>query len=125
MKPYSAAVPDERGRVRVLLQEQAEREVAALGHGRVKYNQDHYSFSVGANTQGHISRYSLDPSINMNTLDTRINISGSYTTKREFEFNTTLTYAFYNGYAEGYGQPEWRWRVVSGRSTLASRYMTS
>ena len=22
-----------------------------------------------------------------------------------------LTYAFYNGYAEGYGQPEWRWRV--------------
>ena len=77
----------------------------------VKYNQEHYSFSVGANTQGHISRYSLDPSINMNTLDTRINTSGSYTTKREFEFNTTLTYAFYNGYAEGYGQPEWRWRV--------------
>lgn len=22
-----------------------------------------------------------------------------------------LTYAFYNGYAEGYGQLEWRWRV--------------
>ena len=75
----------------------------------VKYNQDHYSFSVGANTQGSIARYSLDPSINMNTLDTKITARGSYTTKHEFEFNSDISYVFYKGYAVGYGDPEWRW----------------
>lgn len=77
----------------------------------VKYNQDRYSFSAGANTQGRIARYSLDPSINMNTIDTRLTARGSYTTRHGFEFNTDIAYAFYNGYAEGYGQPEWRWNA--------------
>lgn len=82
----------------------------------VKYNQDHYSFRFGANTRGRIFRYSLDKSTNMNTLDTRFFASGSYTTKHEFEFNTELTYAFFNGYAEGYGKPEWRWNVVVSKN---------
>ncbi len=77
----------------------------------VKYNQDHYSFSVGSNAQGRISRYSLDPSINMNTLDISVFVSGSYTTKHEFEFNSDLAYAFHSGYAEGYGLPEWLWNA--------------
>ena len=75
----------------------------------VKYNQDHYFISLEANTQGRIARYSLDPSINMNTLDTKITARGSYTTKHEFEFNTDISYVFYKGYAAGYGDPEWRW----------------
>ena len=77
----------------------------------VKYNQNHYSFSVGANTQGSIARYSLDPSINMNTLDTHLTARGSYTTRHEFEFNSDIGYVFYKGYAAGYGQPEWRWNA--------------
>lgn len=75
----------------------------------VKYNQKQYSFSVGANTQVFMSSYSLDPNIDMNTLDTRIFARGSYTTKYELELNTDLTYAFFSGYAAGYGLPEWRW----------------
>ena len=77
----------------------------------LRYNQERYSFTLRASTEGHIARYSLDPSINMNTLDTHLGIQGTYTTKREFEFNTDLTYNFYNGYAEGYGQPEWEWNA--------------
>ncbi|MBR4233305.1 MAG: outer membrane beta-barrel protein [Bacteroidales bacterium] len=77
----------------------------------VKYNQDHYSFTVGAATTGRIARYSLDPGINMNTLDTRLTARGTYTTRHEFEFNTDLAYAFYRGYAAGYGDPEWRWNA--------------
>lgn len=77
----------------------------------VKFNPDHYSFSLGASTTGRISRYSLDPSANLNTLDTRLTARGSYTTKHEFEFNTDLSYVFYKGYAEGYGQPEWQWNA--------------
>ncbi len=77
----------------------------------VKYNRENYSFSAGASTKGRLARYSLDPSINMNTLDTRIKTRASYTTEHEFEFITDLSYVFYNGYAEGYGQPEWQWNA--------------
>ena len=77
----------------------------------VKFNQDHYSFTLGASTTGRIARYSLDPSANMNTLDTRLGARGSYTTKHEFEFQTDLFYVFYKGYSAGYGQPEWQWNA--------------
>ncbi len=76
-----------------------------------KYNQTHYSFSAGARTQGRIARYSLNPTANLNTLDTRLTASGSYTTKHEFEFLSDVNYVFYNGYAEGYGRPEWQWNA--------------
>jgi len=82
----------------------------------VKYNQDHYFISLEANTQGRIARYSLDPSINMNVLDSKITARGSYTTKHEFEFNTDISYVFYKGYAAGYGEPEWRWYASVSKS---------
>ena len=82
----------------------------------LRYNQDRYSFMLRAATEGHIARYSLDPSINMNTLDTHLGVQGSYTTKHEFEFNTDLAYKFYNGYSEGYGQPEWEWNAEINKS---------
>ncbi|MBQ9400238.1 MAG: carboxypeptidase regulatory-like domain-containing protein [Bacteroidales bacterium] len=82
----------------------------------VRFNQDHYSFSMIARTTGRISRYSLDPSTNMKTLDTRLGARGSYTTKHEYEFNTDLSYFFYKGYAEGYGQPEWQWNIEINKS---------
>ncbi len=78
---------------------------------QIRFNQDRYSFAVGASSQGRIARYSLDPTANMNTLDTRFTARGSYTTKKEFEFNTDLAYVLYSGYAAGYGQPEWQWNA--------------
>ena len=81
------------------------------GSVSVKFNQDHYSFTLGASTTGRIARYSLDPSANMNTLETRLGARGSYTTKHEFEFQTDLFYVFYKGYSAGYGQPEWQWNA--------------
>ena len=82
----------------------------------LKYNQDRWSLTARAGAEGHIARYSLDPSINMNTLDTRLGVMGSYTTKHEFELNSDLTYIFYKGYAEGYGQPEWQWNAEVNKS---------
>lgn len=55
----------------------------------------------------------------MNTLDTRLYGRGSYTTKHEFEFITQLTYAFYKGYAKGYGKPEWRWNAEISKNVGA------
>ncbi|MCR5017917.1 MAG: outer membrane beta-barrel protein [Bacteroidales bacterium] len=82
----------------------------------VKFNQDHYSFSLGAGFEGRIARYSLNPTANMNTLNTFFTAEGSYTTKHEFELNTDLSYVFYRGYAEGYGQPEWQWNAEVNKS---------
>ena len=77
----------------------------------VKFNQDRYSFSLGAVTEGRLARYSLNPAANLNTLNTSFTGVASYTTKHEFELETDLSYVFYNGYAEGYGQPEWQWNA--------------
>jgi hypothetical protein len=82
----------------------------------VKFNQERFSFSLGGRTQAYIARYSLDPNANMNTTNTSFEASGSYTTKHEFEFNTDLGYYFFKGYAEGYGQPEWRWNADINKS---------
>ena len=76
---------------------------------RIRYNQERWSFSGGARTRGEISRYSLDPSVNMNTLDSEFFLDGTYMSKHGFDFDSHLGYAFYRGYAEGYGQPEWNW----------------
>ena len=77
----------------------------------VKYNQEHYSFSAGAGTQGNIARYSLNPDANLNTLASWLTAEASYITRHEFEFGTGLSYVFYNGYKEGYGRPEWQWNA--------------
>ena len=82
----------------------------------LKYSPGRLSFQMRASTEGHIARYSLDPSINLNTLDTRLGFEGAYTTKHDFEFSTELTYNFYNGYSEGYGQPEWEWNAEIGKN---------
>ena len=82
----------------------------------VKYNQDHYSFSLGAGTEGHLSRYSLNPKADMNTLNTSFTAAASYTTRHEYEIDTDLSYVFYRGYAEGYGQPEWQWNAEITKS---------
>ena len=85
----------------------------------VKYNQERYSLLVRAYTNGNISRYSLDPSINMNTMDFGVTARGSYTTRHEFEFESDLTYGFYKGYAEGYGLPEWQWNAEISKNIKA------
>ena len=77
----------------------------------VKYNQDRWSWSAGVSSDGRIARFSLDPSVNMTTLDTDFSTRASYTTKHEFEIESDLAYVFYRGYAEGYGRPEWQWNA--------------
>ncbi|MBP5391895.1 MAG: outer membrane beta-barrel protein [Bacteroidales bacterium] len=81
------------------------------GSFRVRLNQKQYSFSAGIGTTAQVSRYSLNKSVNTNTLDTRFFAEGRYTTKHEFEFISDIAYALFNGYAKGYGKPEWQWNA--------------
>ena len=85
----------------------------------VKYNKDRLFFSAGASSLQRIARYSLNPRANMNTMDTRITVRGSYTTKNEYEFNSDIHYVFYKGYSAGYGQPEWQWNAGISKNIKA------
>ena len=85
----------------------------------VKYNQTNYNIMAGVWTQGRLARYSLDPGVDMTTFDTGLRAEASYTTKHEFELDSEMTYVFHNGYAEGYGQPEWRWNAEISKNVGA------
>jgi len=75
----------------------------------LKYTSGSFSGRVESDFSGRIARYSLDDRVNMNTLDSRIGAGANYRTKHEFEFDTDIAYAWYRGYAKGYGAPEWQW----------------
>ncbi|MBP5218283.1 MAG: outer membrane beta-barrel protein [Bacteroidales bacterium] len=86
---------------------------------RIKYNRESLSMGAGANTTGNISRYSLDPDFNRNTLDTRLTYDVTYTSKKEFELSSDISYVFYRGYPVGYGQSEWQWNASASKNVGA------
>ena len=92
-------------------QESKTRSVSPNGSIGIRYNKDRFSFSAGANTSWRMARYSLNSDLNMNTAVNRLNVSGSYVTKKEWEFQTDLAFLSYIGYSEGFDKPEWRWNA--------------
>ena len=91
--------------------ESRTRSISPYGDFAIRYNKDGLSTDFGASLRGRISRYSLDPSANMNTLDATFHIRGSYVTKSQYEFNTYLSYNLYKGYPTGFNQPELQWNA--------------
>ena len=86
---------------------------------RLNYNRERWNLSASSSVGGHIARYSLDPSMNLSTMDSNIGLEGSYITKHEFEFKTSARYVFHTGYADGYGTPELRWNAEVDKSVGA------
>jgi hypothetical protein len=77
----------------------------------VKYNRERWYLQARSSFTGRVARYSLDPSMNLNTLNSRVGLEGSYTTAHEFDIKSSIAYAFYAGYSKGYGQPELQWNA--------------
>ena len=90
-------------------EENTTRTLSPYAGFRVRYNHERFSIDAGANTRGNIARYTLDPSIKLNTLSSRFFLDASYTTKHEFELNSEISYLLYNGYPQGYNKPEFKW----------------
>ena len=55
----------------------------------IRLNQNRYSLRAGVSASSRLGRYSNKPEANMNTFSGRVYAEGSYTTKHEFEFQTT------------------------------------
>ena len=52
----------------------------------------------------------------MNTWSSRVGCDLIYTPGNDWEIKTDLKYRFYNGYAAGYGEPEWDWNMSVGKT---------
>jgi len=81
----------------------------------VRFKRAGYDFLAGASTLGRISRYSLNPDINVNTADTRLYVSGAYASKGGLDVKSSFAYVFYAGYSEGFGLPELQWNAEASQ----------
>ena len=81
------------------------------GGVNLRYTSGNFNGRAFYSVSGDIARFSLDNRADMNTMDSRFGLAADYTTKHEFEFDTDMAYAWFRGYASGYGQPEWRWNA--------------
>ena len=84
-----------------------------------KYSSGSFSGRVFSDFGWLIARYSLNPSLNMKTMDTKMGMAANYVTKHDFEFDTDVAYAWFKGYASGYGAPEWQWNAEISKNVKA------
>ena len=91
--------------------EGSTRSLSPYGNASIQYSKDRFSFSVGANTSWRIARYSLNSDLDMTTASNRLNVSGSYITRKDWEFQSDLAFQSYTGYSAGFDKPEWRWNA--------------
>lgn len=82
----------------------------------LKYSIDKLDLTAGGATSNAITRYSLDPSADMNTWNSRVYINALWQPGKEWEVGSNLAYRFYNGYSAGFGAPEWMWNMSVSKS---------
>lgn len=82
----------------------------------LKYSIEKLDATLSASTSNRISRYSLDPSANMNTWSNSVALDLIYSPGKNWEIKSDLTYRFYHGYSAGYGRPEWNWNMGISKS---------
>ncbi len=82
----------------------------------LKYSIEKLDLTVGGRTSNSISRYSLDPTADMNTWNSNAYVNVLYQPGKEWELGSNLAYRFYNGYSDGFGKPELMWNMNISKS---------
>ncbi|MBQ7195053.1 MAG: hypothetical protein IJS07_05415, partial [Bacteroidales bacterium] len=85
----------------------------------LNYSSEHWDVHLSAELHGNLSSYSLDPDLNVKTLDTGVGSIVNYTSDNEWTFSSMLGCYTFKGYADGYGQPEWVWIASITKSVEA------
>lgn len=83
---------------------------------QLKYSIDKLDATLAAGTTNRISRYSLDPTADMNTWTSTVGGDILYQPGKGWEIGTNLKYRFYNGFTSGFGAPEWQWDANISKS---------
>ena len=86
------------------------------GEFQLKYSIEKLDPNLTFATSNRVSKYSLDPTANINNWTNHINTNILYKPGKGWEIGTDLTYRFYHGYTNGFGVPEWRWNMNVNKS---------
>ena len=86
------------------------------GDYKLKYSIEKLDASLIYGFSNRISRYSLDPTANLNNWTHTIKTDILYKPGKDWEIGTDLCYRFYRGYSNGFGLPEWRWNMSVSKS---------
>ena len=86
------------------------------GDLKLKYSIEKLDANMTYGFSNRISRYSLDPTANLNNWTHNVNADILYRPGKEWEIGTDLSYRFYRGYTNGFGLPEWRWNMSVSKS---------
>ena len=86
------------------------------GDFQLKYSIEKLDASLTYGASNRVSKYSLDPTANLNNWTHNINTDILYRPGKDWEIGTNLSYRFYKGYTNGFGQPEWRWNMQVSKS---------
>ena len=97
-------------------QESKMRTLGWSAHLSLRYNLDKLSLGTEVRTDNSRSRYSLDPTANMNTWKHNFKGDVLYQPGLGWEFKTDASYRMYRGYANGYGEPELQWNASIGKT---------
>ena len=86
------------------------------GDFKLKYSIEKLDANMTYGFSNRISRYSLDPTANLNNWTHNVNADILYRPGKDWEIGTDLSYRFYRGYTNGFGLPEWRWNMSVSKS---------
>ena len=86
------------------------------GDLQLKYSIEKLDASLTYSMSNRVSKYSLDPSANINNWTHNVKADILYRPGKDWEIGTDLTYRFYRGFTNGFGQPEWRWNMQVSKS---------
>lgn len=73
------------------------------------YKTEYFNARISGTATKKVIKYSLNDAANMNTWDYTTYLSLQYDTKNKFNFLTDISYRFYDGYTNGYGEPVLNW----------------
>ena len=86
------------------------------GDFKLKYSIEKLDANLTYGVSNRVSRYSLDPTADLNNWTHNINGNILYRPGKNWEIGSDLTYRFYRGYTNGFGLPEWRWNMSVSKS---------
>ena len=86
------------------------------GEFKLKYSIEKLDASLSYGISNRVSKYSLDPTANLNNWTHNISSDVLYRPGKDWEISSELTYRFYKGFANGFGLPEWRWNMSVSKS---------
>ena len=86
------------------------------GDLQLKYSIEKFDANLTYGMSNRVSKYSLDPTANINNWTHNVKADILCRPGKDWEIGTDMTYMFYRGFTNGFGQPEWRWNMQVSKS---------